>query len=310
MQRPFRVVVIDDKPTACQRVASKLTGALSPSSPAEDAVLSSVEVLVSLRRAPPTAAHAWTFDQQIVAALDAATQHAPDLVVIDHFYVDSEVAAALKQKALVSGVTADELRRNSLSPADLRRWIENSLSIDSGLRGQILERLFNAQCPVYLHSYTPRGFEGVAGTIEDRGRTLATVFPHARHSVIDTRREFYNDAEFDAKYDGDYYAFQLAAHVMKVAEIEVLRQRVDAARYLRLRRTASSVAGIAVIGAAIGFAAGWLGDVFGALVKDGQYSVAAAVGIGGLVVLILLGTACPFLFEHLMHQLVRNERTA
>lgn len=311
MPRPFRVVVIDDKAAACNAVARKLTGALPPSSMNAAVVLESVAVHVLVRPAGEPAVHDWTFDASMIAALDEASQHSPDLVIIDHFYVDEGTGAALKQKAVKEGVRAEELKQSALSPVDLRRWIEDNATLDSSLRRRILQRLFGAACPVYLHSYTPHGFEDVAGTTEDRVRTLATVFPHAKRFVVDTRREFYLDDTFDpkgdgqgSKYDSKYYAFQLSAFFMQIAQIEVLRKQLNAARYLRLNRTSSSVAGIIVIGAAIGFAAGWLGDVFGALMSDGRYAPAAVVGIGCFIVLLGLGTACPFLFEFLMRRLM------
>lgn len=68
-----------------------------------------------------------------------------------------------------------------------------------------------------------------------------------------------------------------------------------------------SVSVVTAIGAAIGFAASWVGSVFAELVRQHQYTEAFIMGTGLLLVLLLVGLGSPLLFERWMQKIMPGE---
>jgi len=321
MSKPpkFKVIVIDDKPEVCRSIAGKIDGPRGMTDPEIRANVSVDQIVIDLQRKNETAnpmEDTWTFHENVAEKLDRACKQPPDLIILDFFYVNSEVAGHLKAEAKSDSLLHDALQGRVLSPVDLYDWIQD-LPSDDPRKSLVLKNLFGAGCPVYLHSYTPEGMTVLAGPVDERRRLMARVIPNSQLiRTVDTRRVLFNDDVFDwpnknSRYDSEYYPYQLAVYFDQVVEKEILRSKLDRLRYLRVGKTAKSVASIAAIGGGIGFAGAWIGDYVRSAFESENYVLGSIVGVFLLVTLMILGMLCPFLFERLMHRLLpdRDRKT-
>lgn len=316
MKSDFYVIIIDDKNEVCQRIEKKITGGPSPgqSDPIKTVKAKTVHItLEEIENSNGSELLKWTFMQEVLDKLIEAVSEKPDLIIIDYIYVDRKISLILREKAKQQEVTEDLMADRVLSPVNLRNWIENKIEISSATKRSILNNIFNINCPIYLHTYTPQGIVPFVGNVTDRIRKVRQVFPNAIISSIDTRSEFYNSDEFDwpnpnSQKDDKYYPYQLAVFFDQIVQKEIIRKELKQNKYLRIKRTTLSVGVISAIGAAIGFAGSWIGNLVAATIKSQGYFHAFIISISLLFVLIIVGAACPFLFENWMQKIIpKNE---
>jgi hypothetical protein len=331
MADKFVVVVIDDKPDVCERIEKRVRRGPTPGQVDLNVPIEVSCVTVDTRRAEAAEklGSAWTFAPSVFQQLLKAATSRPDLLIVDYVYVDRLLSQELKKLAREGSLDPASLKGRILTPEDLRKWVEGNVAAPADQRHKIIKNIFHARCPLYLHTHTPQGFSAVVGSVDERLGVARRVFPQSRISVIDTRRELFNEEEFDWPPDPDdgrrseaaeddqkrkrimhdkkYYPFQLAVYFDQVTRKEVLRKALHRSRFLRVRRTTGAVAAITAIGAGVGFAAGWAGDLLYVWVGGQNYFEAGAMGLVLLAGLVAIGAACPFLFELLMRKLLPED---
>jgi len=308
----FYVVVIDDKINVCRRIEEKLTGGPSPGHIGPGMLVKVRTIHVALEevgRSDNILNSRWVFKRDVLSQLIEAGRKKPNLILIDYIYVDSEVSKVLKEKAIQGLVSEEMISNKVLTPVDLRIWAQGNSTLTTEEKNLILKNLFFADCPVYLHTYTPQGTSSVVGNVTDRIKKVAQVFPNAVINSIDARSEFFNNEEFDwpnpiSRYDNQYYPYQLATYFDQVVQKEIIRSELMRNRYLRIKRTTFAVGIISAIGAAVGFAGGWVGSLLSNLVEKKQYLPAFIMGLTLLILLIIAGAFCPIIFEKWMQRLV------
>lgn len=311
----FYVIIIDDKLESCNRIERKITGGqtLGQLDPIIPVFAKSIHIkLEEIGSAEKPEESNWTFSRETIPLLIDAAAQKPDMIIIDYIYVDVNVSATLQERAKQGLINEEMMSQRALSPVDLRRWVEETSELSGNDKNLILKNIFCCDCTVYLHTYTPPGIASVVGSVADRIKKIHQVFPNASVCSIDTKSEFFNGDEFDwpnknSRRDAQYYPYQLGVYFDQVVHKEILRKHLKSDRFLRVKRTSLSVAVISAIGSSIGFASGWVGALFSELLNKQQYIVASVMGIGLTSIIILVGAACPFLFESWMSKLMEKE---
>lgn len=311
----FLVVVIDDKKIICDRIGAKLAGANRVVFGDKAISISVKTVHVRVKREnksdkPET--DTWTFSEEMLSELAEAASRKPDLLILDYIYIDDSLASYFKARAKETEVQNAEIQSRALTPLDLMEWVRFTPELDNSARQSIISNLFDFTGPLYLHTYTPQGLYAVTGTITDRARKTSIAFPKASINSIDTHAELFNNDEFDwpnqsSKYDKNYYPYQLAVFFDQVAHREIVRKELDRNRYLRVRRTTKAVSVISAIGAAVGFAAGWIGTVVLELIRGSRWVEGIVVGLSFMLVLVLAGFFMPLAFERMMRELLEDK---
>jgi CheY-like chemotaxis protein len=307
----FKVLVLDDSPHVIEWVERRIRGAqalgqLDPALP--------VEVMaIQVKLEPSSEDNArWEFSSDTARSLAAACEKPPDLVLVDYGFVDPAIVAQLQQEARTREITGEELKGKVLTAYDLARWCQEDAPLDARTRLRIRKNLFEAGRPVYLYSYPSRELRRAAGNMDERAKKIRDAFPRSRVSVIDARRELYNEDDFDSpgtsKYDSRFYAYQIAVVLDYVVQKEILRLLLGRSRFLRVRRTAGAVASLAAIGSALGVGGHWVGGLTYELFSHGQLLQAFGLAFGVLLSLFLFGFAASLFFERAMeHLLIKDE---
>jgi hypothetical protein len=304
----YTVVIIDDKEVCCRRIAQKIQGSRTIGDVEFTIIAEPVHVGVQSKgEADPGG---WTFTTETLAALSRAAGSGPDLLIVDYIYIDDEVAADLIRRG--PDVTRAERELRSLTPRNLRDWVENHAEMDARQRQMIVERIFDFKGPLYLHSRTPRGLEHAIGTVKERGNDAEIAFPNVPKGFLevkDTRDLLFADDEFDRSddvtfYDREYYAYQLGVLFDEIVQKEIYKRNLHRGKFLRLRRSAPVLAVIGGIGAGVGFASSVAGAFAYELVREGHLFWALAVFGLIMIVAVPLGWAVAKVFEELMARLL------
>jgi hypothetical protein len=150
--------------------------------------------------------------------------------------------------------------------------------------------------------------------MDERAKRIRDAFPRSRVSVIDARRELYNEDEFDSpgtsKYDSKFYAYQISGILDYVVQKEILRLLLRQSKFLRVRRTAGATAALAAIGSALGVGGHWTGGLTYELFSHGQFLQAFGLAFGVLLSLFLFGFAASLFFERAMEHLLTSDEEA
>ncbi len=308
----FYVIVLDDKEDVCLRIEDKIAGGPTPGQidPLVPVHVKSIHItLTEIGHSEDPLKSRWTFAPPVLSALMEASVRKPDLIIVDYVYVNGEVAKVLKEKGECDQFNKDMMAERTLTPVDLRKWVEQAANAPSDETRTILTNLFNASCPVYLHTYTPKGLDDIVGTVAERIKKASQVFPHAQINAIDTRSELFKNDVFDwpsfpSMKNEKYYPYQLAVLFDQVVKKEVIRKELQSSRYLRIKRTTFSVSVISALGAGIGFTGAWLGNILAESIRDGDYLIGGMLAVFLLSALVVLGAVCPFLFEKWMQKIM------
>lgn len=233
-QNDFHVVVIDDKAVNCRRISDRISGLKVISGPDQSAVVSVSTVLVRVERggsANGEVKDMWTFDKDTLDQLRFASRQKADMLIVDYIYIDPEIAKILREQALTTSVSEEDITHKALNPRLLREWVTQNPGLTDAQRQDCLRNIFDCAGPVYLHTYTPQGLDAATGAMEYRKRMASVAFPNGTIELVDTRAELFNCAEFDwpgpSKYDVNYYPFQLAALFGQIVQKEVVRSALE-----------------------------------------------------------------------------------
>ncbi|HHT9112718.1 MAG TPA: TIR domain-containing protein [Candidatus Wunengus sp. YC65] len=233
-KQTFRVVVLDDRQDSLRRIEKRISGGqtlgqLDPALP-----VSVHSVLVRLKKVPNSQNQEdrWTFDDAIVNDLLNAVSESPGLIFIDYGFADQQsVKPKLEEIAKERAITEADLEGRVLTAFALAKWVKSEVNVPDTVRRLLIKTFFETLSPVYLYSYTSQLIVHAVGRIDDRVRKIRQVFPYAQVSAIDTRRELYNDEEFDwpnpkSKFDPEFYNYQVAVLLDYVVHKEILRSQL------------------------------------------------------------------------------------
>lgn len=80
--------------------------------------------------------------------------------------------------------------------------------------------------PIFIYTYIPNQFEQDYTSADVRRNVTNEQFPKAKITVIDTRKELFNNGQFDSKHDSEFYPFIISKFLSKIIHIELLESIV------------------------------------------------------------------------------------
>jgi hypothetical protein len=188
----------------------------------------------------------------------------------DYGYLRKGAIAIVRQR-LQQGteITVEDLKAMALTTVDLvveaKRFISDP-AIDSYKRRNLERNFLHFDGLLYLYSYTSQEFLRFLEANKTRANRTNAVLPDCRVIAIDTRYEFYDNEEFDwpkepSKHDARFYAHLVTGLIDHYVAKELLdRLLLDTKRlgYLRLKRTAASIALIMALVSALAASTNWI----------------------------------------------------
>jgi|AntAceMinimDraft_17_1070374.scaffolds.fasta_scaffold03212_5 hypothetical protein len=86
---------------------------------------------------------------------------------------------------------------------------------------------------LYLYTYIPNQFEEDYTSVDVRKNVTNEHFPKAKIKVIDTRKELFNNRQFDNKHDKDYYPFLITKFLSKIIQHEMSETIINQTEQIR-----------------------------------------------------------------------------
>ena len=311
--RAYKVLLLEDNKDLLQRIRGRMNVIEHEFAGDHwDVRLTTVQIAIEKR------SDVYAFTNQTIDDIAVAARDGVDLLIADFGYVDDD---ALKEaydaaEALGHGVVrASDVKDRVLTIVDLARAMNayvGDSTFDSGRR-EAMRRFLSAKLPMILYSYTSHELYHVYGSVPERANHTRAVLPHFAIDYIDGKHEFYGDYEFDwpnaSKHDLQYYHFLLSgwlAQVIRQRFYAHLLSRAEAAKSIRVTRTAQSVALLVAIGSSIAGAVEWISSRVVNFYDKGQYAPMAIYSALALVLVAGASLALPWLFERMMSVLLRS----
>jgi hypothetical protein len=96
-------------------------------------------------------------------------------------------------------------------------------------------------------------------------RTFNNVDPN-RIEMKGTRKEIFNESEFEniRKQNERYYSFILAKYLEQLIKIEITKQKIENAQYIKIKRTSKVIGALVFLGILIGASS----EFFGSLIVE------------------------------------------
>ncbi|PKP35420.1 MAG: hypothetical protein CVU00_02370 [Bacteroidetes bacterium HGW-Bacteroidetes-17] len=91
--------------------------------------------------------------------------------------------------------------------------------------------------PLYLYTYIPNKFEEAYTSVDVRKNVTNEHFPIAKINVIDTRKELFNNDQFDYIHDEEkeYYPFLISKFLSKIIQLEISKSIIDQTKLIRTK---------------------------------------------------------------------------
>lgn len=310
----YRVLLLEDDARLLDRMRDRL-GAVEHDFAGDQWRVELLPVRLRIERRDEV----FCFTRQTLDELADAVRNGIQLAIVDYGYVEETALKEANAAARIAGRDKpyeDDVKNRILTTVDLARALHEYVSdatVDSSLRRAVRNEFLNASIPMILYSYTSEELFHVYGTVEARRNRTASVFPNFKVRFIDTKYEFYNRSEFDwpaqpSKHDLAYYHFLLSgwlAIVVRQRFFEHLLVQAEASKYLRVKRSLTSVSVLAALGSAVAVGVEWLSARVVDLVTVGQTGSAVVFAFSALALVVMAGLALPLTFERLMAVLLR-----
>jgi hypothetical protein len=302
--RQYRVLVIDDDAA----VLSRLRGRISRSKrdfEHETWQIDIATVHIELQQGPDGR---YGISYPTLLRLAESVLVRPDLILTDYGFMDRDRMSYWRdQHARGHMVTLSDFAGEFLTPVELiaaARDIAAAENMDSKLREALRRNLLDYDGRVVIYSMTSRAFIGALGEIETRRANVDAALPIATVEAVNPNYELYNRDEFvDAKHDPAFYAHLIGGLIDKVIQINLLEAMLNQARnlkYLRVRKSVTSVAIVVALGAGTAAVGDLIGSQITVLLKSGDYGPAALVAGFAVALVFFVGIVLPFGFGKIM----------
>ena len=129
--------------------------------------------------------------------------------------------------------------------------------------------------------------------IEQCRDILIKTFKNADLNRIEmkgTRKEIFNETEFEniRKNNERYYSFILAKYLEQLIKIEIIKQEVENAKYIKIKRTSKVIGSLIFLGLIIGASSEFFGSLIVELIQKREFLI-ASVCIGFTMIVIVFG---------------------
>ena len=246
----------------------------------------------------------WKFDNETMQALEKCSRKKYDLILADFGLVDDEAKDILWGKDRKRNPTKEEAKGRLLTLLDLSQQFEKF--IDGGS-----PNLFRKNYKVHLRSFASRlAFDLLGPVIPNRVRITRAAFPNAEVEAFDPRNEIYGNTEFYDFYEyqdirgREFYRQIVGHHSVSVVDRYVLRELIDLAGKMRVRRSVFNLALFAGFVAIIGYATQYF-EGLGLNLLAKKETIGWWMIFVGLLVLILGALSLAVYFESFSRKIIK-----
>ncbi len=225
--KKYRVLILDDKKAVIDSIKDRIERTYNVGNETYKIHLSCLEVDVSEINGN------YQFSDKTILDLYDLCEKPFDLFLLDFGYV---------KKGLK---TVDEIFRlkENFPERSIREIIDNIVLNPSHLIKQCYENpkylrkieknFIEHKGSLYLYTYIPNKLERDYTSVDVRRHITNEHFPKATIKVMDTRKELFNNNQFDNKYDKEYYPFLISKFLSKTIQNEILKKVITQTETLR-----------------------------------------------------------------------------
>jgi hypothetical protein len=242
MVKNFRVLVVDDKKPVLQALDDRIE---------KKVIIGHEEFLIELLLLHVEVVGEegkYEFSQNTIENLHNFCQKAFDLMLLDFGYVKKGVNAEDRILELQEKNPEKDIRLIVDDIVLNPKHLVNRCKVEYKYLSKIKEFFINHKGIIIVYTFIPSRIERHYTSANVRENITNKVFIKANISVIDTRKELFNDSQFDEikkKYEG-YYPFLISKYLskiiqFKIAETLLLSSKIIKSDIKKIKRNSKSI---------------------------------------------------------------------
>jgi hypothetical protein len=220
-----------------------------------------------------------------------------NLILIDFGFVKKEIKTADEINRLHQDNPQKSIRelidKIVLNPTHIVDDALKSTKYSKNIKKNFIDYCGN----LYIYTYIPSQLERDYTCTDVRNNVTNLKFPKAKIKIIDTRKELFNDFQFEMKYDSEYYPFLISKFLSKIIQIEIaeslLRNNVDIKQKFEKIRKSNRLLAISIILPSI-IAGIFIPSLFSSL-GEKNYIIAISLFLGLIMITLTLTVGTRFL---------------
>lgn len=228
--KKFRVLVVDDKKAVIDSIRDRIDYNFTIGNEKYSVELSCLEVEVIKKDIDK-----YEFSEKTLVDLYDLCYKPFDLLLLDFGFVQKGIKTnieVLRLKEINPNKTLRELIDEVvLNPSHLVKQCYKEPKYFKRINKNFLEHTGS----LYLYTYIPNQFEEDYTSVDVRKNVTNEHFPKAKIKVIDTRKELFNNRQFDNKHDEDYYPFLITKFISKIIQHEISESIISQTELIRIK---------------------------------------------------------------------------
>lgn len=166
----------------------------------------------------------------------------------------------------------------------------------------------NHKGTIFIYTFIPEKWRKYVQNSTLRENITKRTFPNAKSiELIDTRKEIFNDTEFESLKSERYYSFIISKFLEQVVQLEIAKESISKAKYIKVQRTSKVIGLIVLFGAFIGASSEFFGDLIVGFFKSNQIIVGIVFVLFTLLLILFGGKLLVYLLEKGLKKLLSDE---
>jgi len=219
--KKFRVLVVDDKKVVLDSIKDRIERTFKVGSEIYNVELFCLEVEVIEENGKHI------FSEQTISDLHGLSQKPFDLLLLDFGFTkkgQKTVEKIYKTKDEHPEKTIREIIDDIvLNPSHLTKQSFETPKYYKKIKKNFVEH----RGPLYIYTYIPNEIERYYTSADVREHVTNEHFPKAVIKIMDTRKELFNNSQFDSKHDKEYYPFLISKYLSKTIQNEILEKVIS-----------------------------------------------------------------------------------
>ncbi len=161
---------------------------------------------------------------------------------------------------------------------------------------------------IYIYTFIPEKWRKYVQNSTLRENITKRTFPNAKSiELIDTRKEIFNDTEFESLKSERYYSFIISKFLEQIIQLEIAKESILKSRFIKVKRTSKVIGLLVLFGAFIGASSEFFGDLIVEFFKADQILVGIVLIIFTLILILIGGRLLVYLLEKGLKNLLSDE---
>lgn len=310
MEKTYRILIVDDK----LDVLDKIKDLIKPTFKLLDDVWK-IEIFTLHVEVIVDSAGNYSIKKEVFTKLGEISKKPFDLLFLDFGYRKSGDVSNLLE-------TIKQQFGESFSFADLEKYVLNPRNlVEDGLKvlnqkhnknyfSSFNNNFVNHKKNIYIYTYIPSEWRRYVQNTTIRENITKRTFPKAKNiELIDTRKEIFNDTEFDNIFKNNkrYYSFIISKFLEQIIHLEISKESILKSRFIKVKRTSRVIGLLVLFGAFIGATSEFFGDLIVEFFKADQILVGVVLIIFTLILILLGGRLLVYLLEKGLKNLLSDE---